>query len=372
VKNLFHLERLMKATTKVIFWIVSVLFIIIGVIGILAWQQWQAVFFLLAGVSIVPTIINKINQNYNREKYYNVIACSTLVLMSLYITTISIPVFGNDTDREGYEVYITPAAGQVPLSGVMPVSAVPDELKVHFLDVGQADSTLLQLPNGETLLIDGGNSHNAVTILNYIQDLNIKTIDHLIITHPHADHIGGIPAIIEAMEIKNLYMTRTGHNTIYFERLMLSIDKKGLHISEAKIGVEILSDLDLQVVIVAPARNDYRDINDHSVVVKITYGVTSFLFAGDAGSSSKEHITADISADVLKVSNHGNSTATSDVCLKRIAPVHAVISVGENNSYGDPCDTVISRLNDADVNIHRTDLQGTIVFTSDGKNISVR
>jgi len=260
---------------------------------------------------------------------------------------------------------------QVPLARSFDTPVLAGDLVVHFLNVGQADSIFIQLPNGETMLIDGGNSRSSGSIMRYKRTLDVSVIDYLVITHPHADHIGGLPAIINAFEIKSIFMPRVSHTTQAFERLLASIDKSGVQIDEAKAGVEILSIPDLFIEIIAPVRTDYLEHNDHSAVVKITYGSTSFLFMGDAESTSEGHITADVYADVLKVGHHGSSTSTSAYFLRKVAPSHAVISVGRNNSYGHPSDSVLARLDNAGVDVFRTDLNGTIVFASDGENISV-
>jgi len=244
------------------------------------------------------------------------------------------------------------------------------DLLVHFIDVGQADSILIQLPNGKNMLIDGGEAKNANTILQYLSSHDIKSIDYLIASHPHADHIGGLPAIINAIDVQSVYMPRVVHTTQTYENLLISIQNKGLQIDEAKTGVSIVSLPELDISIIAPARDDYRDHNDHSAVIKLIYGETSFLFMGDAESTSESHITGDISADVLKVGHHGSRTSTTAAFLNRVAPSYAVISVGVN-SYGHPTDEVLSRLNDADVEVYRTDMVGTITFTSDGENIII-
>ena len=243
-------------------------------------------------------------------------------------------------------------------------------LTIHFIDVGQADSILILLPNGENMLIDGGEANNADAIMDYLRSYNISSIDYLVASHPHADHIGGLPAIIDAMDIHSIYMPRVSHTTLTFERLLTSILNKGLEIDQALAGVSIFSSADLKINIVGPARNDYKDHNDHSAVIKLTYGNTSFLFMGDAESTAESHITADISADVLKVGHHGSSTSTSVSFLRKVAPSYAVISVGKN-SYGHPTDDVLYRLDNADVEVYRTDMAGTIVFTSDGENIII-
>jgi len=140
-------------------------------------------------------------------------------------------------------------------------------------------------------------------------------------------------------------------------------------IDQAIASVSILSIPGLEVDIVAPVREDYRDHNDHSAVIKITFGSTSFLFMGDAEGASEGHISADISADVLKVGHHGSRTSTSEAFLSRVTPSYAVISVGSDNSYGHPRAEVLTRLVNANVEVYRTDMDGTIVFTSDGENI---
>jgi competence protein ComEC len=268
----------------------------------------------------------------------------------------------------------TPEASPVPPPTPSPTPAPIDyfsrDLSVHFLDVGQADSALILLPNGENMLIDGGESTNADTIIRYLRSHDVTTIDYLVATHPHADHIGGLPAIINAFEIHSIFMPRVTHTTQTFERLLTSIQDKGLQIDEAKGGTNILSLPGLEIDIIAPIRFDFTNLNDHSAVIRLVFGNTSFLFMGDAEAASENHITADVSADVLKVGHHGSRTSTSAAFLRRVAPSHAVISVGRN-SYGHPTDDVLSRLDDAGVKVYRTDMVGTIIFTSDGESIIV-
>jgi len=304
----------------------------------------------------------------------------TILFLGLYFSLVLMGLFGilfgtqvsSDADSiDHLFIMEIPEDSEVPLSRFIDNQTFTDDLVVHFLDVGQADSIFIQLPNGETMLIDGGNSRDASSIMRYKRSFDVTTIDYLVITHPHADHIGGLPSIINAFEIKSIYMPRVSHTTVAFERLLTSIERSGVQITEAKAGVEILSIPGLEIEIIAPARADYVEHNDHSAVVKLTYDSTSFLFMGDAESYSESHITADVYVDVLKVGHHGSNTSTSAYFLRKVAPSYAVISVGHNNSYGHPSDLVLSRLYSAGVEVFRTDLHGTIIFTSDGEGLSV-
>jgi len=245
---------------------------------------------------------------------------------------------------------------------------ISQSLKVHFIDVGQGDSIFIQLPNGHNMLIDGGTTGSG--IVSYLQAHDTTVVDYLVITHPHLDHIGGLPLIIDTFDVKKIYMSYVTNNTRAFINLLESIENNGLEIDEAKAGVSILSDFGVEAVFVAPVRS-YNNINDNCAVVKLTYSNTSFLFMGDAESASEEDITADVSADVLKVGHHGSRTSTTASFLSKVSPTYAVISVGSGNTYGHPTDDVLSRLDNAGVEVFRTDLQGTIVFTSDGTDITV-
>jgi len=287
-----------------------------------------------------------------------------LILILLALTGV-IPVL--KSHEPAFTPVVPPAAPPAPSAP----SAFSDDLSVHFLDVGQADSIFIRLPNGQSMLIDAGESDSANTIITYLEDNDCTKIDYLVITHPHADHIGGLPTVIEKMEIGSVYMPRISHTSNLFDKLLTAIENKGLLIDEAEAGAVILSVPGLRADIVAPDR-EYSNLNNYSAVVKITYGSTAFLFMGDAESQSERVITADVSADILKVGHHGAKTSTSAAFLKRVAPAYAVISVGADNTYKHPSDKILSRLDDLMVKVYRTDLYGTIVFTSDGEAISMK
>lgn len=249
-----------------------------------------------------------------------------------------------------------------------------DNLVISYLDVGQGDSTFIILPNGETLLIDAGNANNSSDIIQYIKDSGQDTLDYVVATHPHADHIGGMSEVIDAFNVKKIYMPKASHTSVTFEHLLNTVSKKGLKVQTAKAGEMIFNYGDLKAMFLAPNSDNYTDLNNYSAVVMLTYKDTHFLFMGDAESESEEEILSagfDISADVLKVGHHGSGSSTTQDFLKKVNPSVAVISVGINNSYGHPDDNVLERLNKSHIDIRRTDESGTIVITCDGSDIKL-
>ncbi len=243
-------------------------------------------------------------------------------------------------------------------------------LHIYYLDVGQADSTFILLPNGENMLIDAGTKDNGKDIVNVLDSLGVDNIDYLVGTHPHTDHIGGMQQVIENFDIGKIYMPKASSNTATYKNLLNAIKKNGYTITTAKAGVNILSEDSLSATIVAPNSSAYDDLNNYSAVIKLTYGLTSFLFAGDAEKLSEDEIRTNIKCDVLKVGHHGSSTSTSKNFLKKTEPEYAIISCGADNDYGHPHKEVIQRLYNAGISTYRTDLNGTIEAISDGYTIS--
>lgn len=248
-----------------------------------------------------------------------------------------------------------------------------NELIVHFLDVGQADSILLQLPNDETMLIDAGNNGDGDFVVNYIHNLGILKIDYLIGTHPHEDHIGGLDDVIKSFEIGQIYMPRVTHTTKSFEDVLLAIKAKDKKINSAKARIAILAEPDLKAYFLSPSRDDYEDLNHWSAVIKIEYGNTSFLFTGDAEEINELEMlassTLNPNVDVLKVGHHGSHSSTSKAFLDAVSPHYAVISVGKDNNYGHPSPLVLDKLYQRDITVLRTDELGTIKCFSDGEKI---
>lgn len=248
-----------------------------------------------------------------------------------------------------------------------------NELIVHYIDVGQADSILIQTPKGKNMLIDAGETKNGA-IKAYLDSLGIKNIDFVIETHPHEDHISEMSDIIKTYNIGNVYMPKVMHTTKSFEKMLDEIEAKGLQINEAKVGISINIEDGISCDIVAPCSDDYENLNNWSTVLHLTYGQTSFLFTGDAEKLSEDEIlesNANIKADVLKVGHHGSSTSTSENFLNKVNPKYAVISLAKQNDYGHPHKETIKKFEDRNIQIYQTCDSGTIKAISNGKEITI-
>lgn len=244
----------------------------------------------------------------------------------------------------------------------------------HYLDVGQGDSIFIELPNNETMLIDSGENYHGASIIKYIEDCGHDKIDYLIGTHPHSDHIGSMAYIVRNFDIGSVYLPNASTNTYTYEKLLEAVKKKKLKIKNGKAGVNILSDEEksLYINILAPVDTNVKNLNNTSIILKIEYGDTAFLYTGDAETAELKTVTADVSADVLKVGHHGSDTSSPQTFIDAVNPKIAVISVGEDNEYGHPHAKTMKRLENSGCEIYRTDKQQTIAVVSDGKNIDVK
>lgn len=246
-----------------------------------------------------------------------------------------------------------------------------DLLKVHYLDVGQGDSIFIELTNNETMLIDAAESYQSENIINYLKNLNYQKIDYVIGTHPHTDHIGGLKDIINTFEIGKIYMPKVVSTTKTYESLLMAIKDKNLKINTAKAGTSIIDIDTLKINILAPNNSTYTELNNYSVVTKITYGTTKFLFMGDAEKLSENEIKEDVTADVIKIGHHGSNTSSSIDFIKKVNAKYGIISVGLNNKYNLPKEEIITNWENSGTKIYLTSINGTITAISDGTNIKI-
>lgn len=249
---------------------------------------------------------------------------------------------------------------------------VTDEfLKIYFLDVGQADSTLI-INNNQTMLIDAGNNEDGNLIVKFIKSLGIEKIDYLVGTHAHEDHIGGMDDIINNFNIGTVYLPYTTEKTTTtktFEDVLDSLIAKKLSITTANIGDKFtLGNTNCEIMYVD--NSEPEDTNDQSICIRLEFKNESFLFMGDA-SGKVEKARNWPQTNVLKVAHHGSKTSTSKEFLKQVKPQIAIISVGKDNSYKHPSEQVLERLKSIKAKIYRTDELGTILLISDGVSNTV-
>lgn len=245
------------------------------------------------------------------------------------------------------------------------------ELEVHFIDVGQGDAILIRY--GEhAMQVDFGNNDKGTLVQNYLEKQGITHLEYAIGTHPDADHIGGMDVILYKWDVDTVLMPDVSNNTATYRDVVQVCKNKNYTIEVPKWGtVYPLGDASFQII--CPIANKYGDINSYSIGIRLTYQDTSFILCGDATIESETEMLCSnevLAADVLKVSHHGSTTATSEAFLKAVNPTYAIISCGKDNSYGHPHQEVMERLEQYPVQIFRTDEQGSIIAVSDGEAIT--
>jgi len=258
--------------------------------------------------------------------------------------------------------YLPPTSNTAPLK----------ELKVYFLDVGQGDSEIVMYGDS-TMLIDAGTNASTNTLLSDIKSLGISRFDIIVATHPHEDHIGGLDAVINNFNIGKLYMPKVTATTKTYTDVLTAIKNKGYTVTTPLPG-STFNLGDAQCTILGPNSQSYEDMNNYSIVIRVTYGTTSFLFTGDAQALSEQEMLAkgfNLKADILKIGHHGSDSSTTLQLLKAVSPQYGIIEVGKGNDYGHPHQTTLGKLAAANVKVYRTDLNGTIIIKSDGSGLTV-
>lgn len=247
-------------------------------------------------------------------------------------------------------------------------------LSIHMIDVGQGESILIVTPNNKTILIDAGEVSQGRRVKSYLRKNQINKIDLLIGTHPHSDHIGGLAEIINNFEVEKIIMPKKLHTSATFEKLLTTIQSKGLKVNSPQNDDVIEFDTDISLHFLGPVKDYGDNLNLWSIVFRLDYKDKSFLFTGDTEQESEIDLMntynkKDLRANVLNIAHHGSNTSTSQQFLDIVAPEIALISLGGDNPYGHPHREVMQRLEESEVLIYRTDLQQTVVLLSDGIEI---
>ncbi len=250
-------------------------------------------------------------------------------------------------------------------------------MSVHFVDVGQGDCTIIE-SDGKYILIDTGEADMGQRVINYLNNLGVETLTYCIATHPHSDHIGSMAQVLSEFNAETLIMPELSEvnipTTSTYEKFLLSAEENCDEIIAAEAGYTYSAG-EVEIQILGPCDQD-EDLNNMSVVAKVSYGESSFLITGDCSFDEEDDIMDNyynqLDSDVLKVGHHASAGSTSVDWLEAVEPDIAVISVGEGNSYGHPTKKVLDNLADFDCEVYRTDKSGSIVFETDGKSIALK
>nr|WP_302467908.1 ComEC/Rec2 family competence protein [Bittarella massiliensis (ex Durand et al. 2017)] len=261
--------------------------------------------------------------------------------------------------------------------GLSDISIPEGEASVHFIDVGQGDASLI-LVDGHAVLIDGGENDKGDTVVNYLKNQGVERLDLIVATHPHSDHIGGLDVVMAAIPTDTLLMPRLPQTqlptTKTYKDLLTQAAESQVKVVYSEPGQQLTYG-DGRLTVLGPLEG-YDDLNDTSAVVLFRYGSQRFLFTGDMETKAEkdlleEYGAGELGAQVLKLGHHGSSTSTSAAFLDRVDPEIAVACVGTGNSYGHPHQETVDLLANRGVRFLRTDLNGTVVLSTDGSNLDV-
>ena len=252
-------------------------------------------------------------------------------------------------------------------------SDVGDKLALHFIDIGQGDCALIVSPGGETLLIDAGPDASSERVISYIKGLGINGIDHMMLSHLHEDHCGAADDIAKELTVKRVYTCTDGSDAGLLFPLFSRLSESGCEHIPVSVGFTLDLGKGVRAEVLCPSEISDRSDNDESMIVRISYGETSFLFAGDAEEDEERELLKlcpdKLSCDLLKVAHHGSSSSSCAEFISAVSPSVAVISCEKNNSYGHPHKSVLDRLEDIGAKIYRTDISGDVLILSDKERL---
>lgn len=257
----------------------------------------------------------------------------------------------------------------VPTSGTPPPPApATTETFVHFIDVGQADAIYIELPNHNDILIDGGNKADGALVVNYLKNQGVDDIELLIATHPHEDHIGGLPAVLDAFKVETILDSGYGASTAIYNLYSSKAQAEGCTWVSDNYQTYTWGAATLQIL---TGNQAWDDTNDYSVVCRLDTGDVEFMFMGDAETPVENILTGTLDAEILKVGHHGSTSSSSQAFLYKVDPEVAIISVGTGNTYGHPHQETLTKLESMGINMYRTDLNGNIVVSTNGSSYKV-
>ncbi len=249
------------------------------------------------------------------------------------------------------------------------LGASAPRMVLHLINVGQGDALLLDMPDGQHILVDGGPPQAGPTVVAYLEQQGVQQLDLVIATHAHADHIGGLPYVIAALPVAAVWADSWDCATLTCSRFYEGITQRDIVTGTARAG-QVFAWGEVQALVVRPTEPLFSQANDRSVVMRITYDEVSVLLTGDAEAPAEAQMLArgvPLQAQILKVAHHGSDSSSGDVFLRAVAPEQALLSVGEANPYGHPTQATLERLTASGAQIWRTDREGAIVVSTDGK-----
>jgi len=250
-----------------------------------------------------------------------------------------------------------------------------DKLAVYVLDVGQGDAIFIETPDDYQILIDGGPDKNVLYELGKVMGFWDRSIDAVVLTHPHSDHVGGMVEVLRRYQIDKVYMTGVVHTSSDYLTFLNVVNEKDIPVHEVSESFVLNLDNDINFEFLYPlqsfARLRVENLNNTSIVNRLVYNDTSILLTGDLETEGEEELIAsnqDLSVDILKAGHHGSSTSSKDEFLITVRPDYAVISVSDDNSFGHPSSRTLKRMERLGIKVFRTDQQGMITLISDGLN----